>query len=121
MERKQSAIVDCGATTHFIPLCDNLINYHTIDNTDVKAADGRSFAAIGVGDLPIDLPNGSEHTSVILKGVLYTPDLVFTLISVPQLDKAGFSTVLENGFCTISSPTPEQKVIAHVAYSNGLY
>lgn len=120
-DRKQSAIVDCGATTHFTSLHQDLINYRTIENTDIKAADGHSFAAIGGGDLPIDLPNGSGRMSVILKDVLYAPSLMFALISVPRLDKAGYSTVLENGFCTISSPKPERKIITRIAYSNGLY
>ena len=45
-------------------------------------ADGQTFEAIGMGNVKIDLPNGSKCNTVILKDVVYTPKLAFTLISV---------------------------------------
>lgn len=118
---KRGAIIDCGATAHFTPLRDDLIDFRTVNGITIKAADGRSFAALGVGDLPIELPNGSSRTSAVLKNVLYAPNLMSTLISVSRLDKAGFSTMVKNGTCTLISPKPERKVIAQIPFSNGLY
>jgi len=35
--------------------------------TQSITADGRTFEAIGMGDVKIDLPNGSKRNTVILK------------------------------------------------------
>ena len=105
-ECKQSAIIDCSTTSHFTPLLKILLNYWPVQNTIIKAANSHSITALGVVDLPIELPNGQSWTSAILKDVLYSPDLMFMLISISHLDRAIFTTTLENGCCTISSLNP---------------
>ena len=78
-----------------------MINYHSVNLPPIKTADGHSFAMVGKGDLKVKLPNGSDHTTMILKDVIYAPNLMFTLISVPHLDKADCLTMLDRGMCLI--------------------
>ncbi|KAH6892831.1 hypothetical protein BKA70DRAFT_1119074, partial [Coprinopsis sp. MPI-PUGE-AT-0042] len=52
-ERYGGTIVDCGASSHFTPLKDELINYQSIKPEPIRAADGRVFYAEGRGDLKI--------------------------------------------------------------------
>ena len=82
---------------------------------------GHSFATVGKGNLKVKLPNGSDHTTMTLKDVIYAADLMFTLILVPHLNKAGYLTVLDGGMCMINSPLPNHKVIVKIPYSNSLY
>jgi hypothetical protein len=72
-----------------------------------------------MGDVKIDLPNGSKRNTVILKDVVYAPDLAFTLISVTQLDMAKCSVLFKNSMCSISYP--DRKTMATLPLSNGLY
>ena len=60
--KSNEVILDSGASQHFSPNCSKLINYTEINPEPIKAADGRTFKAIGMGDVRIDLPNRSQHT-----------------------------------------------------------
>ena len=53
-------------------------------------ADGRSLTAIGMGDLHMELPNGSRKTKVTFENATHAPSMAFTLISISRLDKAGY-------------------------------
>ena len=51
--------------------------------------DGRTLKAVSMGDLHLDLPNGSKQTQVTFKNAVHTPDMAFTLLSIRKLDKRG--------------------------------
>ena len=117
---KCGAIIDSGASRHFCPDRSKFMNYKPIDNSHpINTADGRTFEAIGMGDVKIDLPNGSKRNTVILKDVVYTPELAFTLISVTRLDVAKCGVLFKNNMCTISYP--DGKTMGTLPLSNGLY
>ena len=59
---KLGAIVDSGANRHYCPDRSKFLNYHKISGRTIKSADGHTFKAIGMGDVRIDLLNGSQHT-----------------------------------------------------------
>jgi hypothetical protein len=82
-------------------------------------ADGRMLTTASVGDLHIDLPNGSDKTKTILKNAVHAPDMAFTLISISQLDKARFSILFNKGMCTIKDTSA--RMIAMIPNSKGLY
>ncbi|KAJ7639588.1 hypothetical protein B0H17DRAFT_844882, partial [Mycena rosella] len=63
----------------------------------IYAADGRSFEAVGRGDVETELPNGEFSTKATLKDALYAPWMAFTLISASRLDAAGYSLTIGNG------------------------
>src|SRR6267154_4663082 len=72
-----------------------------------------------MGDVKIDLSNGSRRNAVILKDIVYTSDLAFTLISVTRLDMAKCGVLFKNSMCSISYP--DGKTVATLPLSNGLY
>ena len=59
--------------------------------------------AVGIGDIRIDLQNGTMTTPALLKDAVYAPDMAFTLISVSALDKANSLVIFSKGSCTIKN------------------
>ena len=93
-------------------------NYRTIDHS-ITTADGRQLKAIGMGDLEMDLLNGSKTTNMTFKDAIHSPDMVFTLISISRLDKAGYQVNFNKVMCKIMNP--KGHVIAMIPHSDGLY
>ncbi|KAF5375901.1 hypothetical protein D9615_008263 [Tricholomella constricta] len=116
-------IIDCGASSHFSPSRDKFLNYHEISPEPIRAADGRTFSAIGRGNLRVKLPmkDGEKSRSILLKKVYYAPQMAFTLISASCLDRAGCSLHIEGGECVIRGPKPEHRIIGRVPEIRGLY
>ena len=82
-------------------------------------ADGRSLKAVGVGDLQLELLNGSGKMKVVFKDAIHAPAMAFTLISISQLDKAGFFIIFKKGMCTIKNL--KGQAIRTIPHSDGLY
>ena len=82
-------------------------------------ADGCLLSAIGMGDLHIELPNGSGKMKAIFKNAVHAPEMAFMLIFISQLDKAGYSITFDKGMCTIKNP--KAQTIATILHSDGLY
>jgi hypothetical protein len=74
-------ILDSGASRHFCPDKTKFENYRSITN-DIRTADGRTFKAIGMGNVRVELPNGNSSVPVMLKDCVYSPELAFTLLSI---------------------------------------
>ena len=72
-----------------------------------------------MGDLHIELPNGSGKMKMLFKNAIHAPDMAFTLISVSQLNKAGFSVTFNKAMCTIK--TAKGQTIVTIPCSDGLY
>ena len=82
-------------------------------------ADRHSLSAIGMGDLHIELPNGSGKTKAVYKNAVHAPEMAFMLISISRLGKASYSVTFNKGLCTIKNP--KSQTIATILHSNGLY
>ena len=72
-----------------------------------------------MGDLELELLNGSGKTKTIFKNTIHAPKMAFTLISISRLDRAGYSVTFNKGMCTIRNP--QNSRIATIPHSNGLY
>ena len=113
-------ILDSGASRHFSPNRSKFINYQEINPEPIRAADGRTFSALGKGDLEIKLPNGDQKpTQITLMNVYYSPNMAYTLMSVSCVDQAGYSVTIKGGTCIIRSP--KSKIIGQIPLSQGLY
>ena len=114
-------IIDSGASRHFSPDRAKFLNYvEFASNEPIRAADGRTFRALGKGDIQITLPNGNQKSTVItLKEVYYSPVMAFTLISVSCVDRAGFSLVFGGSSCQLK--TSKYVTIGHIPQVRGLY
>jgi len=119
-QKSESDLYDSGASRHMTPFKHRLINYTPIASRPITAADKRVFQAIGKGDMQIRIPNGTTTTTVLLKDVLYAPDMGLTIISVSRVTAAGFAVLFRANFCRIFDL--KHKRIGHVhVTSNGLY
>ena len=91
--------IDSGASRVYSPDRSNFANYKPIDRS-ITTADGNQLKAVGMGDLEVDLPNGSKTTKMMFKNAVHAPEMAFTLISMSRLDKAGYQVAFKKGMCT---------------------
>ena len=77
------------------------------------------FMATGIGHMKIDIPNGRDSTTVMLKDVLYCPGLGYTLVSLAKCDATGFTVTLRDKSCCIKDAKGSQ--IGQIPQYQGLY
>ena len=66
----QITIYNSGASAHMSPNRGRFTDFRSIEPKAVKAADKTIFLATGVGCMKIDVPNGKDNISIMLKDVL---------------------------------------------------
>jgi hypothetical protein len=49
-----------------------------------------------------------DFTQLRLKGVLYSPNMEYTLVSIGRLDEEGFSALFGQGKCLLKGPDGEK-------------
>jgi hypothetical protein len=118
-EGVETDLYDSGASRHMSPYRHRFENYVSIAPKSITAADKRLFQAIGKGDLRIKIPNGKTTTSMLLKDVLYSPDLGLTLISISKITDANYATLFRGEVCRIFDKG--KKLVGEVPKRNGLY
>ena len=101
------------------PNWGRFIEFQSIEPKTVKLAVRTIFMATGVGHMKIDIPNGKSNTCVMLKDVLYSLELGYTLVSLAKCDTTGFTIVLKKGSCHLQDPKGHQ--IGHIPQVQGLY
>ena len=101
---KLGTCINSGASRDYCPDRAKFTNYKPVQR-EITTADGRTLTAVGVGDLQLELPNGSGKTKTIFKNAIHAPEMAFTLISISRLDKAGYSITFNKGMCTIKKKT----------------
>ena len=114
-------IYDSGATCHMSPYIDAFTNFEFIEPKKISAADNRTFDAIGKGNLHVRIPNGDGFTPVTLRDALYAPSIASTLISLSRADKAGYTTVIQDGELHLIDRTHNNVVIGKIPAVNGLW
>src|SRR5271163_4682435 len=76
-------------TRHMSGFRHRFINFVEIEPKPITAADKRTFSAIGQGDMYVYLPNeDSSPPRVLLKNVLYAPDMGVILVSISRIAAA---------------------------------
>jgi hypothetical protein len=103
-----------------LPFHNRFASYHQIVPRTIAAADKRMFYAVGMGDLKIEVPNGKSPTCILLKDVLYTPDMGLTVVSINRIAKARYAVTFKDDTCQIRNKS--NKLINVIpASQNGLY
>ena len=87
-------IYDSEAMAQMSPSRDKFVNFRKIKPKGVKAINKAIFLKTGVGCMKINVPNDKDTTTVVLKDVLYCPDLSYMLVSLAKCDVAGFMVLL---------------------------
>ena len=110
-------LYDSGASKH--TRRDEFINYTPTEPKPIRAVDKRTFNAIGKGDLRVDVPNGTQSSTIVLKNVLHCPSVGPTLISISKIAAAGATVVFKGTSCKIFNPKNQK--IGEIEVQNGLY
>src|SRR5882762_7911695 len=116
---REIELYDSGASRHMSPYRRNFINFIKIKGRTITAADGQEFMATGLGDMHVELPNGKSMSQILLKDVLYAPNMGATLISISKIAGAGFKTVFHGDLLKIFGP--KDRMLGCINVRNGLY
>jgi len=112
----ETELYDSGALWHMSLYRSHFENYKRIKGKSITAADKRLFQAIGVC---IQISNGKNMITILLKDVLYAPDLGLTLVSICCAVAMGYSLLLHGPFYRIFNP--QKKLVGEIKAQNGLY
>jgi hypothetical protein len=100
----ETELYDSGALCHMPPYQLHFENYQQIEERSITAADKQLFKAIGIGNIRVQIPNGKNTTTILLKDVLYAPNLGLTLVSISCAAAAGYSLLFRGPFYHIFNP-----------------
>src|SRR5277367_5895764 len=117
----ETELYDSGASRHMSPFKQKSINFVSIQKKVLTAADGGTFEAIGKGDMHITIPNNKTTTRILLKDVLYAPQMGIMLVSISKIDTASFASLFHKGCLRIFAPGKGRKLMGQVPMQNGLY
>src|SRR6266850_6556095 len=87
----------------------------------ITAANNKVFHAVGMGDLKIQVPNGTLSSRVLLKDTLYAPNLCLTVVSIGRILKASFKLEFMEGSCSIKKGKDGPVIGRIPASANGLF
>lgn len=96
----ETFIVDSGATAHMCGRPECFVNLQTFNGQVACASKTAKMDIAGIGTVRGKLRSGQE---IFLKDVLYVPDLSENLISVKQINKAGYTIVFTGESAIIKS------------------
>ena len=102
-------VLDSGATEHYTPNKEWLLDYKTISNKSIFIANGDELSIRGIGNIPIYIDN----KEILIKDVNYIPELKSTLISSKELTKKGWSILFEDSKAIITHNIAKYRVIAN--------
>ena len=94
-------IIDSGCTSHITYRRESFSTFREVRSQDVEVGNNQKSAVLGRGTVELSLSVGGKQQRVVLKDVLYVPDLGFQLISVATLDRQGMSVLFWNRSCRV--------------------
>jgi gag-polypeptide of LTR copia-type len=101
-------VLDSGATEHYSPKKEWLINYKEVYNKTITIADGSKVAVKGIGNMPIKV----KEKNILIKNVYYIPTLHTTLISSKELTNKGWVILFKGNKAIISYKKYKLKIDA---------
>jgi hypothetical protein len=106
---KKRIVLDSGASEHYTPFKEWLINYKPVQNKSILVANGYRVSIEGIGDIPVIINN----TEVLITRVNYVPSLKATLLSSKELVNKGWEIFFKKNIALLSSKkNPSLEVIA---------
>ncbi|THG93576.1 hypothetical protein EW026_g7695 [Hermanssonia centrifuga] len=115
----ETELYDSGAIRHMSPYRHHFIDFETITPKPIGAADNGTFKAIGKGNMYVDVPNSDKMSRVLLRDVLYAPNMGVTLVSVSRITATDCQVHFDNKCCCIYSLS--KSVIGNIPVVDGLY
>ena len=98
-----------------LPFHDYFTSYQAILPCTITAVDKRVFYVVGTGDLEIEVPNSKCPTSILLKDILYAPNMGIIIVSISHIAKAGNAVIFKDNICEIQNKL--NKVISTIPAS----
>ena len=107
--QEKKLVLDSGATEHYTPNKDWLLDYKDVSNKSIILANGNKIAIEGIGNIPILI----EGKDALITKVNYIPSIKTTLISTRELAKKGWETTCKGNKAIISYNKAKLKVVAN--------
>lgn len=96
-------LIDSGASTH---ICSQRSSFSSLRPLDqpvlINIADGRAIRAISIGDISLDVLCDGSWFSMVIRNVLFAPELKMNLISVSRLTADGMVVSFFDNQCRIT-------------------
>jgi len=102
-------LLDSGASEHYTPYKEWLLNYKPVYNRYIIVANGDKLAIKGIGDIPIVINN----KELLITNVNYVPNIKATLISSKELVNKGWEITFKNNLALLTNSNTTIKVIAN--------
>jgi hypothetical protein len=102
-------VLNLGATEHYTPNKDWLLDYKEVFNKFITVANNDKIAVKGIGNIPIFIDN----QEVLITSVNYIPSIKTTLISSKELAKKGWEITFKDTTAIISHNIAKLKVVAN--------
>ena len=109
-------LYDSGASRHISPFKEDFIAYRHTSPRPITATDSRIFNAVGVRDLWIDIPNHPKLMHMLLKDILYTPNIRLMIVSTRYIMCAGYSIHMEDEECVIKRKGGVMDAFIHLVF-----
>ncbi|CAL3972652.1 unnamed protein product [Diplocarpon coronariae] len=105
-------VLDSGATEHYSPNKNWLINYKPVSNKAITIANGESMPILGKGDILIKTKKG---LNLLIEGVNLVPGLNTTLISSRELTKKDWSIGFSRDITRLKHPNISEEILLYQA------
>jgi hypothetical protein len=113
---KNSIILDSGASEHFTPNKDWLLDYKPVNNKYITIANGTKLPLLGIGKIPILTSNNAE---ILVTEVNYVPAITTTLLSTKALTNKGWTIIIEDNIAKVVNYKKNITIVAK--WSNNAY
>ena len=110
-------VLDTACGSHICNSLQGLRRSRTLEEEEVilRMGNGARVAAEAVGSFDLHMPTGK---TIVLNNCYFVPSIVRNIISIPMLDLAGFSFVIQNNKCSILR---DNVLYGSGILNNGLY
>ncbi|CAL3971483.1 unnamed protein product [Diplocarpon coronariae] len=110
-------VLDSGATEHYSPNKNWLINYKPVSNKAIIIANGKSMPILSKGDIPIKIKKG---LNLLIEGVNLVPSLNTTLISSRELTKKDWSIGFSRDITRLKHPNISEEILRLLHFNKEL-
>ena len=117
LSQNSTWVLDTACGSHICNSLQGLRRSRTLEEDEVilRMGNGARVAATTVGSFDLHMPTGK---TIVLNNCYFVPSIVRNNISIPMLDLAGFSFVIQNNKC---STLRDNVIYGGGILNNGLY
>ena len=99
-------VIDSGASQHLSAQKDCFLDYQPISPLKIQIGDGSEIEAVGKGNITLE----TETASILLRDVLYVPDIGTNLLSVAKAVDHGHNLTFSPTGCQIRGTRTQERI-----------